>query len=208
MLNVANISKSYNAEYLFSGISFNVGVKDRIAVIGQNGTGKTTLFEIISGGVSPDSGSISIRKDTTIGYLRQDIKTTSKRKLLDEVTKSSSAINNLTHKIQLLQEELAEERDKENIDMLLRELGELQNEFESPEHHDHNHRDISIFMDDTGEYSFKEKYNIPHDNDFSNFHIIFEITFCNDIFFEVYIIEPPPCINPVLASISSVILLS
>ena len=40
MLSASNISKSYNARYLFSGISFNVGMRDRIAVIGQNGTGK------------------------------------------------------------------------------------------------------------------------------------------------------------------------
>jgi len=131
MLIVSNISKSYNARYLFSGISFNVGMRDRIAVIGQNGTGKTTLFEIIAGNISPDSGVISMRKTTTIGYLKQDINPSSDRKLLEEVIKSSTSINNLTHKIKLLQEELAEEQDKEDIDVMLRELGELQYAFES-----------------------------------------------------------------------------
>ncbi|MFC1956467.1 ABC-F family ATP-binding cassette domain-containing protein, partial [Chloroflexota bacterium] len=131
MLSVSNISKSYNARYLFSGISFNVGMRDRIAVIGQNGTGKTTLFEIISGNISPDSGVISMRKGTTIGYLKQDINPSSGRKLLEEVVKSSTSINKLAHKIQLLQEELTEEQDKEDIDVMLRELGELQHAFES-----------------------------------------------------------------------------
>jgi len=131
MLSVSNISKSYNARYLFSGISFNVGMRDRIAVIGQNGTGKTTLFEIISGNISPDSGAISMQKGTTIGYLKQDINPSSGRKLLEEVAKSSTSINNLAHKIQLLQEELAEEQDKEDISVMLRELGNLQHAFES-----------------------------------------------------------------------------
>ncbi|MFC2065469.1 ABC-F family ATP-binding cassette domain-containing protein [Chloroflexota bacterium] len=131
MLSVSNISKSYNARYLFSGISFNVGMRDRIAVIGQNGTGKTTLFEIISGKIRPDSGVISMRKGTTIGYLKQDINPSSDRKLLEEVAKSSTSINNLAHKIQLLQEDLTEEQDKEDIDVMLRELGELQHVFES-----------------------------------------------------------------------------
>jgi len=131
MLNVFNISKSYSARYLFSGISFNVGMGDSIAVIGQNGTGKTTLFEIISGNISPDTGSVSVRRGTTIGYLRQDIQPASRRKLLDEVVASSASFNNLAHKIQLLQEELAEEKDEENIANLLRELGKLQHEFES-----------------------------------------------------------------------------
>ncbi|MFC2035435.1 ABC-F family ATP-binding cassette domain-containing protein [Chloroflexota bacterium] len=131
MLSVSNISKSYSARYLFSGISFNIGMRDRIAVIGQNGTGKTTLFEIISGNITPDSGVISMHKGTTIGYLKQDINPTPGRKLLEEVAKSSASINNLAHKIQLLQEELTEEQDKEDIDVMLHELGKLQHAFES-----------------------------------------------------------------------------
>ena len=139
MISISNLSKSYNARYLFSGISFNVGMRDRVAVIGQNGTGKTTLFEIISGNISPDSGVISIRKGITIGYLKQDINPSSGRQLLEEVAKSSTSINNLSHKIQLLQEELAEEQDKEDIDVMLRELGELQHAFEASGGYDAEH---------------------------------------------------------------------
>ncbi|MFC2052147.1 ABC-F family ATP-binding cassette domain-containing protein [Chloroflexota bacterium] len=130
MLNVSNISKSYNARYLFSNVSFNVGMRDRIAVIGQNGTGKTTLFEIIYGNISPDSGAISMQKGTTTGYLNQDINPTSRRKLLEEVAKSSTSINSMAHKTQMLQEELANETDEENIARLLQELGEMQHAFE------------------------------------------------------------------------------
>jgi ATP-binding cassette, subfamily F, member 3 len=131
MLSISNVSKSYNLRPLFSGVSFNVGMKDRIAVIGQNGTGKTTLFEIICGNISPDTGSVSVRRGTTIGYLRQDIEPKSGRRLLDEVAQSSSHITGLAHKIQEVQEDLAEEKDEEEITALLRELGELQHAFES-----------------------------------------------------------------------------
>ncbi len=130
MLSVSNISKSYNASYLFSDISFNVGMKDRIAIIGQNGTGKTTLFEIITGNIAPDSGSVSMRRGTVIGYLRQDIMPTSEKTLLDEVVSSSVSINKMAHKIELLQEELANEKDETAVAALLEELGELQHEFE------------------------------------------------------------------------------
>ena len=78
----------------------------------------------------------------------------------------------------------------------------LQDVFEPPQQHDHDHRDIPIFMND------KDKYNIPHDNTSYLFHIPLETSFCDDIFIEVYIIEPLPCINSALASIRSVILLS
>ena len=101
MLNVTSISKSYNNCELFSGVSFTIGMSDRIAVIGRNGTGKTTLFEIIAGNVTPDSGSVSLRRDTTIGYLLQDTRASSNRTLLEDVSRSSDAINNLAHKIRL-----------------------------------------------------------------------------------------------------------
>jgi ATP-binding cassette subfamily F protein 3 len=131
MLGISNISKSYQARYLFKNVTFNVGMGDRIAVIGANGSGKTTLFEIIAGDIIPDSGNVSVRRGTTIGYLRQDISHTSERRLLDEVVHSSFDINKLGHKVRMLQEELAEEKDEENIAALLRELGKVQHEFES-----------------------------------------------------------------------------
>jgi len=131
MLNISNISKSYSTRYLFSGITFNVGMGDRIAVIGANGSGKTTLFEIITGNITPDTGNVSTRRGTTIGYLRQDIQNTSKRRLLEEVVQSSGNINRLAHKVQMLQEELAEEKDEEEVETLMRELGNVQHEYES-----------------------------------------------------------------------------
>jgi len=54
-------------------------------LIGANGSGKTTLFDIVAGVTLPDSGQIIKSKDSTIGYLHQDINPTSKNKLLDEV---------------------------------------------------------------------------------------------------------------------------
>ena len=131
MLTISNISKSYIDNVLFSGVSFNVSARDRIAIIGPNGSGKTTLFEIIAGNVSPNSGSVAMRKGVTIGYLEQDIKPSSQRRLLDDVAASSTEIAGLAHRIQVLQEELAEEVDKESSAELLRELGELQHRFEA-----------------------------------------------------------------------------
>lgn len=139
MLNVTGISKSYSDQELFSGVSFNVGMSDRIAVIGRNGTGKTTLFEIITGNIMPDSGSISLRRDTAIGYLRQDIQTSSGRTLLEHVSSSSHVVSDLAHKIRLIQEDLAEEKDKETVTGLLKELGELQHLYEAKGGYDSEH---------------------------------------------------------------------
>jgi ATP-binding cassette subfamily F protein 3 len=131
MLTVTGISKSYSDHELFSGVSFTVGMSDRIAVIGRNGTGKTTLFEIITGNVTPDSGSVSVRRNTAIGYLRQDVQPSSDRSLLEYVSSSSDPVRDLAHKIAQVQEDLAEERDEEIMNSLLRELGELQSLYEA-----------------------------------------------------------------------------
>jgi len=131
MLTVSSISKSYNDHELFSGVSFTVGMSDRIAVIGRNGTGKTTLFEIITGNIVPDSGSVSVRRNTAIGYLRQDVQPASERSLLEYVSGSSGQVGDLAHKIALVQEDLAEEKDEETMNGLLRKLGELQSLYEA-----------------------------------------------------------------------------
>jgi ATP-binding cassette subfamily F protein 3 len=131
MLTVSGISKSYNEQELFSGVTFTVGMSDRIAVIGRNGTGKTTLFEIITGNILPDSGSVSVRRGTAIGYLRQDVQPSSERSLLEYVSGSSDTISKLEHKIALVQEDLAEEKDEETVNGLLKKLGELQSLYEA-----------------------------------------------------------------------------
>ncbi|MFU8796425.1 MAG: ABC-F family ATP-binding cassette domain-containing protein [Dehalococcoidia bacterium] len=131
MLSVYDISKSYADQELFSGVSFTVGMSDRIALIGRNGTGKTTLFEIIVGSIMPDSGNVSLRRNTTIGYLRQDVQPASGQTLLDHVAGASDVVTKLAHKMRLVEEDLAEEQDEETIEDLLKELGELQALYEA-----------------------------------------------------------------------------
>ncbi|HEX9896218.1 MAG TPA: ABC-F family ATP-binding cassette domain-containing protein [Dehalococcoidales bacterium] len=130
MLRVANITKSYADRVLFADLSFDVGDKDRIALIGPNGSGKTTLFDIIYGETSPDSGQVIKRKDGTIGYLRQDINPTSHKQLLDEVENASKEIADIAEKMNVVQKALEEDSGADNHDKLLRQLGELQHSYE------------------------------------------------------------------------------
>jgi ATP-binding cassette, subfamily F, member 3 len=127
-------------------VTFNVGMGDRIAVIGPNGTGKTTLFEIIAGTITPDSGSIYVRKGTTIGYLHQDINHSSQRRLLDEVVQASPNIKRLEHKVQMLQQDLAEEKDEESVAALMRELGNVQHQYEASGGYNAEHEAEMILM--------------------------------------------------------------
>jgi ATP-binding cassette, subfamily F, member 3 len=130
MLAVSNISKAFGEQVLFSGVTFNVGARDRVAVIGPNGSGKTTLFEILVGNLSPDSGTISMRKDTTIGYAKQEITPFSYERLLDHVAHASNKIAGMEHRLKVLQEALAEGGDEADPEELLQELGDLQHKYE------------------------------------------------------------------------------
>ena len=131
MIVVSDISKSYGERTLFAGLSFDIGARDRIALIGRNGSGKTTLFNILAGDISPDSGKLIRQKDITIGYLRQDIKPFSEKNLLDEVVSAAPHITGWEHRISVLQQALAEVVDEDDSAGILRELGELQHKYEA-----------------------------------------------------------------------------
>ncbi|MBN1190958.1 MAG: ABC-F family ATP-binding cassette domain-containing protein [Dehalococcoidales bacterium] len=153
MLSVVNISKAYGEQVLFSGMTFNVGARDRIAVIGPNGSGKTTLFEIITGNIASDSGSIARRKDITIGYARQEITPESHERLLDHVSHASTRIAGLEHRLRVLQEALTESGDDGDTARLMRELGELQHRFEIAGGYDVEH-EAEVILSGLG---FKEE---------------------------------------------------
>ena len=85
MLFASNISKAYSERTLFSGLSLSMSAGDRIALIGANGSGKTTILDILNGDSLPDAGSISGRRNTTVGYLKQEPPPFAGRSLLEEV---------------------------------------------------------------------------------------------------------------------------
>jgi ATP-binding cassette subfamily F protein 3 len=73
MIGVENLYKSFASQVLFEGANFKLNPKERIGLVGLNGHGKTTLFRIIIGEESPDTGTISIPKNYRIGYVRQHL---------------------------------------------------------------------------------------------------------------------------------------
>ena len=76
MLSVENLKVEFGAKPLFDGVSYVVGDKDRIALVGKNGAGKSTMLKIIAGIQQPTSGVVAIPNEMTIGYLPQVMKLT------------------------------------------------------------------------------------------------------------------------------------
>ncbi len=85
LANAFRLSMSFGDTDIFSDLSFDIGAKDKIGLIGVNGAGKTTLFKLFTGDYTPTSGALSIGKDTVIGYMEQHACAESERSMLDEL---------------------------------------------------------------------------------------------------------------------------
>lgn len=85
VLSVHNLTMTYIEHNLFSDVSFNIEPRDKVGFIGANGVGKTTIFRIINGDITPVSGSVSISKDTRVGYMQQHACTHPHRSIYEEV---------------------------------------------------------------------------------------------------------------------------
>ncbi|MEJ2722173.1 MAG: ABC-F family ATP-binding cassette domain-containing protein, partial [bacterium] len=73
MIKISNLAKSFGTQLLFRDLTFDVGRRERVGLVGRNGHGKTTLFRLILGEIEPDAGSIAIPKRYRIGHLDQNI---------------------------------------------------------------------------------------------------------------------------------------
>lgn len=85
LLQAENISKRYGDKLLFENISLSIGEGQKIALVAKNGTGKTSLLNILAGVDSSDSGKLSRRRDVRIGYLTQEIELDAEKTVLDAV---------------------------------------------------------------------------------------------------------------------------
>ena len=130
MLTVSNLSKSYGERNLFSDLSFSVTAKTRIALIGPNGCGKTTLLDILSGRSIPDTGKIIPKRNTTIGYLKQELPTLSDHSLLQAVIDQPSSITELQNKISDLENSTKSHSNLSERDDNLLLIGELEQDLQ------------------------------------------------------------------------------
>ncbi len=99
LISVNNLCKTFNTEILFKNVSFSLDLGEKVALIGDNGTGKSTLLKIIMGEAEYDSGSISLSKETKIGYLSQNVITSEENTFIDEINSVFSYLINLENDI-------------------------------------------------------------------------------------------------------------
>ena len=124
-----NIEKSYGSETIIENITFNLDDKEKIAVVGVNGAGKTTLFKIISGEISADSGEVNLKKDSTIGYLRQNAVIEGKGTVYEEALSVFCAVINLEKELRDMEQKMALIEGDE-LERYMGIYSKLQHEFE------------------------------------------------------------------------------
>ncbi len=132
MLNVHNLSISFQGEFLFEEITFKLSPGDRVGLIGKNGAGKSTMLKILSKEMEPDSGQIAADKDLSIGFLKQDIDFVAGRTVLEESYEAFHEIKSLEARMEYINTQLAERTDyeSEGYNQLMIDLNDVQHKYE------------------------------------------------------------------------------
>lgn len=118
MISVENLEVEFGATPLFQGVSYVINDKDRIALVGKNGAGKSTMLKIIAGLQQPTEGTVAVPKDTTIGYLPQVMILTDEHTVMEEATLAFEHIREMQENLDRLNKELAERTDYESEDYM------------------------------------------------------------------------------------------
>ena len=114
MISIDNLKVEFGVKPLFDNVSFVINDKDRIALVGKNGAGKSTMLKIICGLQKPTSGNVAIPNDTTIGYLPQVMNLQDDTTVREETQKAFADISHMKERVDRLNAELAERTDYES----------------------------------------------------------------------------------------------
>ena len=124
------VSKSFGGRTLYEGATLQLNAGQRWALVGPNGAGKTTLLKIVMGTETPDEGTVSFQKGTTVGYLEQEAKLAGHDTALEEVMASATEIRSLGARISELEAQIANAGADDGLESLLDEYGHAQDRFE------------------------------------------------------------------------------
>ena len=129
ILSCKDITKSYGTDIILKKINFNLEEHEKAAVVGVNGAGKTTLFKIITDNLSYDDGQLYIPKNTTIGYLEQNVDIRSEKTIYEEMLSVFESIFELEEKLHSMERKMSSLSDSE-YSSFMEQYARFQHEFE------------------------------------------------------------------------------
>ncbi len=128
ILQASHLKKAFLEDVVIEDATFHVEEGEHAALIGRNGAGKTTLFRMLAGESDPDGGEVFLKKDASVGYLRQESDLQSGRSVFEEVLSVKQDVFDLEEAIHALEHKIASENAPERAD--LDHYARLQDEFE------------------------------------------------------------------------------
>src|SRR5437879_7829124 len=143
IVSVIQVGKSFGAERIFSGVSFQINEDDRIGLVGPNGAGKSTLLDILAGREEPDEGAVAVARNTRIGYLPQVVDFHPENTLREEMLTVFAEVRGWENELNELALALATPAAQEDIalhEQLLQRYADLQVRFEHAGGYTHENR--------------------------------------------------------------------
>src|SRR3984957_9508747 len=129
IVTLQNIEKTFGRRVLFDQLGFSIDRGERVGLIGDNGSGKTSLFKLITGALVPDAGSIGIADGSRIGHLSQAPVFEAGNTVIDEAELAFSKLHDLSHRCRDL-EHAMEHATGDALDKILNQYQDAQHEFE------------------------------------------------------------------------------
>lgn len=114
MISINDLNVSFGGYDLFNDINFHVGDRDKIGLVGKNGSGKSTILKILAGINKPSSGKVMIPSTEKIGYLPQEMDHNKDKNVIDEAMMAFSYIDDIKIEIESITRQLAEREDYES----------------------------------------------------------------------------------------------
>ena len=130
MLHLVDVSKAFGTQDLFAHGNLHIAPGDRIGLVGPNGSGKTSLFRLITGELAPDEGELRRRKHLRVGYLAQEIEPRREGRVLQSVVDGVRGLGALRHERAEVMTALHAENSGQDADALAARLASLEEAFE------------------------------------------------------------------------------
>ncbi|MXQ55825.1 ribosomal protection-like ABC-F family protein [Shimazuella alba] len=123
------ISKSFAGTFIFENVSFEIQEGNRVRLVGRNGSGKTTIFQLITGIEKPDQGAIHIKKGSKVGYLSQIPSFSESMTVEDVLLTAFTEARELETKMKVMEQEMSTEENEAKLGSLIQEYGNIQDRF-------------------------------------------------------------------------------
>jgi ATPase subunit of ABC transporter with duplicated ATPase domains len=130
VIRLDSVSKQHGKQILFLEASLSVFRGERVALVGPNGSGKTTVFRMVTGEEPPDGGQVMVDRGVSVGYFSQDVGEMAGRTVVEETTAGAGEVSEIGHELHALEHAMADPERADELDALIERFGVVQARFD------------------------------------------------------------------------------